>query len=79
MLDTIGSKIAKLLIFLFVLGLVITLIQFMTGSIDVSAVFEKIILQYIPTEVNIIKIFASVPIIMLLVLFFFIRYIKPHL
>ena len=79
MLDTIGSKIAKLLIFLFVLGLVITLIQFMTGSIDISAVFEKIILQYIPTEVNIIKIFASVPIIMLLVLFFFIKYVKPKL
>ena len=79
MLDTIGSKIAKLLIFLFVLALVITLIQFMTGSIDISATFEKIILQYIPTEVNIIKIFASIPIIMLLVLFLFMRYIKPHL
>ncbi len=79
MLDTIGSKIAKLLIFLVVLGLVITLVQFMTGSIDISAAFEKIILQYIPIEVNIIKIFASVPIILLLVLFFFMRYIKPHL
>ena len=80
MLDTIGGYIAKFLIILFVLGLVITVFQFtILNSIDLSTALEKVILQSIPTEISIIKILSSVPILMLIILFFFIRYVKPNL
>jgi uncharacterized BrkB/YihY/UPF0761 family membrane protein len=79
MLDTIGHDIAKVLAILFVIGLLIIVFQFtILNSIDLSTALEKVVLQIIPTEVTIITIFSNHPILMLIILFFFIIYVKPN-
>lgn len=76
-LKTVGSYIAKFLVILFVIKLVIILFQYMIlNSIDLSNAIERLILFMIPTEATIVETFASYPIAMLIILFYYIKYVK---
>jgi len=76
-MKTIGAYIAKCLFVLFIIKLIIVLFQFMIlNSIDLDTALERLVLFMIPTEATVIETFAAYPIAMLIVLFYYIKYVK---
>lgn len=74
---TIGSYIAKFLLALFFIKLIIVFFQFMIlNSIDLNTALQRLVLFMIPTEATIIETLAAYPIAMLIVLFYYIKYVK---
>lgn len=77
MLKEIGTFVAKFLVVLFLIKLSILLFQFMIlQSITLDTVLERMVLFMVPTEATIIETFASYPIAMLIVLFYYIKFVK---
>jgi len=77
MLKGIGEFIAKFLLVLFLIKLSILLFQFMIlQSITLDTFLERTALFMIPTEATIIETFAAYPIAMLIILFYYIKFVK---
>ena len=77
MLKQAGALIGRFLLALFVIKLVIVLFQFMLlQSITLDECIERLVLFMIPTEVTIVETLAAYPIALLIVLFFYIKYVR---
>jgi hypothetical protein len=76
-LNKVGALIALVLLVLFIVNLVIVLFQFMVlESITLDECLLRIVLFMIPTEVTIVETFAAVPIVAVIALLFYVRYVK---
>lgn len=77
MLKEIGKLIAKFLLALFLIKLLILLFQFMVlQSITLDTFLERLVLFMLPTEATIIETFVSYPAAMLIILFYYIKFVK---
>jgi len=77
MLQRTGALIGRFLLALFITKLAIVLFQFMIlHSITVDECLNRLVLFMIPTEVTIVETLAAYPIAILIVLFFYVRYVK---
>ena len=77
MIGRAGALIARFLFTLFIVNLVIVLFQFMMlQSITLDECVQRIFLFMIPTEVTIVEKLAAYPIAAVIVLIFYIKYVK---
>lgn len=77
MLRQTGVLIGRFLLALFLLKLVIVLFQFMIlQSITLDDCLERLVLFMIPTEVTIVETLTAYPLAMLLVLFYYVNYVR---
>jgi hypothetical protein len=77
MIGRTGALIARFLFTLFIVNLVIVLFQFMMlQSITLDECMQRIFLFMIPTEVTIVEKLAAYPIAAVIVLIFYIKYVK---
>lgn len=77
MLKQVGTLIGQFLLALFMVKLVIVLFQFMIlQSITLDECLERLVLFMIPTEVTIAETLAAYPIAMLIMLFFYVKYVR---
>jgi hypothetical protein len=72
-----GAFIGRFLLALFFVKLVIVSFQFMIlQSITFDECLERMVLFMIPTEVTIVETLAAYPIAMLIVLLFYVKYVR---
>jgi len=72
-----GALIGQFLLALFMVKLVIVLFQFMIlESITLDECLQRLVLFMIPTEVTIVETLVAYPIAMLIVLFFYVKYVR---
>lgn len=77
MLKQAGAKIGQFLLALFMVKLVIILFQFMIlQSITLDECLQRLVLFIIPTEVTIVETLAAYPIALLIVIFFYSKYVR---
>lgn len=77
MIGRAGALIARFLFTLFIVNLVIVLFQFMMlQSITLDECVQRIFLFMIPTEVTIVEKLAAYPIAAVILLIFYIKYVK---
>ena len=72
-----GALIGRFIFALFMVKLVILLFQFMIlESITFDECLQRLVLFMIPTEVTILETLAAYPIAMLIVFFFYVKYVR---
>ena len=77
MLKQVGARIGQFLLALFMVKLVIILFQFMIlQSITLDEALQRLVLFMIPTEITIVETLAAYPIAVLIVLFFYVKYVR---
>ena len=75
--NKLGALIGQFLVALFMIKLVIVLFQFMIlQSITLDECVQRLVLFMIPTEVTIVETLAAYPIAMLIVLLFYVKYVR---
>ena len=77
MLGKVGALIGRFLLALFAVKLVIVLFQFMIlQSITLDECLQRLVLFMIPTAVTIVETLAAWPIAAVIVLLFYVKYVK---
>ena len=77
MLGKAGALIGRFLLALFIVKAVIILFQFMIlQSITIDECLHRLVLFMIPTEATVVEAMAAYPIAMLIVLFFYVKYVR---
>lgn len=77
MLKQAGARIGQFLLVLFMVKLAIIMFQFMIlQSITLDECLQRMVLFMIPTEVTIVETLAAYPIALLIVLFFYTKYVR---